>query len=68
MLYYKIDVLEELKKNGHTSYSLIKDGLIGNSGIQKFRDGEMVSTNILDVVCRLTNKQPGDIIGYREEN
>lgn len=66
MLYYKIDVLEELKKNGHSSYSLFREGLIGNAAIQKFRDGVIVSANVLEVVCRLTHLQPGDIIGYKE--
>lgn len=67
MLYYKIDVLEELKKNGYSSYRIMKGKIFGMTTVQKLRSGEMVSANVLESICRLTNLQPGDIIGYKPE-
>ena len=57
MLKYKIDILEELKKIGYTSYKLRKDKLIGEAQIQKIRNGELASKVTL-------NMQPGDILEY----
>ena len=37
MLKYKIDVLEELKGKGYTSYKLRKDKIMGEAQIQKIR-------------------------------
>lgn len=68
MIYYKIDVLETLKANGYSSYKIMKDKLIGMSSIQKIRENEVVSISTLDTICRLTNLQPADIIGYKDDN
>ncbi len=64
MLKYKIDILEELKKIGYTSYKLRKDKIIGEAQIQKIRSGELASKETLNTICRLLNMQPGDILEY----
>ena len=64
MLKYKINVLEELKENGYTTYKLRKDKLIGEAQIQKIRDGEIASKETLNTICKLLNYQPGDILEY----
>lgn len=66
MLKYKINVLEELKENGYTTYKLRKDKLIGEAQIQKIRDGEIASKETLNTICKLLNYQPGDILEYIE--
>ncbi len=66
MLRYKIDILEELKANGYTSYKLRKDKLIGEAQIQKIRNGEIASKETLNTICKLLNCQPGDILEYVE--
>ena len=66
MLIYKIDILEELKANGYTSYKLRKDKLIGEAQIQKIRNGEIASKETLNTICKLLNCQPGDILEYVE--
>ena len=43
MLKYKIDILEELKEKGYTSYKLRKDKIMGEAQIQKIRNGEIAS-------------------------
>ena len=66
MLRYKIDILEELKLKGYTSYKLRKDKLIGEAQIQKIRSGEIASKETLNTICKLLNCQPGDILEYVE--
>lgn len=67
MLKYKIDILEKLKENGYTTYRLRKDKIIGESQIQKIRNGELASKETLNTICRLLHCQPGDILEYIEE-
>lgn len=43
MLKYKIDILEELKEKGYTSYKLRKDKIMAEAQIQKIRNGEIAS-------------------------
>ena len=64
MLRYKIDILEELKEKGYSSYKLRKDKLMGEAQIQKIRSGELVSKETLNTICKLLNCQPGDILEY----
>lgn len=67
MLKYKIDILEKLKENGYTTYKLRKDKIIGESQIQKIRNGELASKETLNTICKLLHCQPGDILEYIEE-
>lgn len=66
MLRYKIDVLNQLKEKGYSTYKLRKDKIIGESQIQKIRDGELASKETLNTVCKLLECQPGDILEYTE--
>ena len=66
MLKYKIDILEELKKKGYTSYKIRKDKLIGEAQLTKIRSGEIASKETLNTICKLLNYQPGDILEYIE--
>ena len=61
---YKIDVLAALKSAGYTTYRLRKEKILGESTMQQFRSGEIVSTENLSRVCELLNCQPGDILEY----
>lgn len=63
-IIYKINVLAELKKAGYSTYKLRQDKLFGERNIQKFRDGEIVSLAGLELLCRLLDCQPGDILEY----
>lgn len=66
MLKYKIDILEELKGKGYSTYKLRKDRLIGEAQIQKIRNGEIASKETLNTICKILNCQPGDILEYVE--
>lgn len=67
MIKYKIDVLHELKNNGFSTYVLRKNKLMGEAQIQKIRQGELVSKETLNTICKLLNKQPGDFLEYIDE-
>lgn len=68
MLKYKIDILEELKTKGYTTYKLRKDKIIGEAQIQKIRSGEIASKETLNTLCKLLQCQPGNIIEYIEDD
>lgn len=61
---YKIDVMAELKKNGYTSNRIRDEKLMGQSYLQQLRHGELVSWKAIDVICRLLECQPGDLLEY----
>ena len=67
MLVYKIDVIESLKEAGYNSTIILKEGLIGQTAMQKMRKGEMVGIKTLEHLCRLLDMQPGNIIKYVDE-
>ena len=64
---YKVDILDELKKIGFSSYKLRKDKIIGEAMIQKLRNGELISWSCIDKICELLECQPGDILEYVDE-
>lgn len=66
MLVYKIDVLEELKKAGYTTFTLRKEKLLGENAIQYLREGKPIGAKALNSVCELLDRQPGDIIEYKK--
>ena len=64
---YKIDILSALKDKGYSTYRLRKEKIIGERTIQKFRNGEIVSSDNLALICKLLECQPGDILIYSDE-
>lgn len=66
-LQYKINVLKALKEKGYSTYRLRSDKLFSESTIQKFRNNIPVSWENLDMLCKLLDCQPGDIMEYVEE-
>ena len=64
---YKINVLEELKAKGYSTYRIRKDKLLSESTVQKFRNNEPVSWENITTLFKLLNCQPGDIMEYVEE-
>ena len=64
MLKYKIDVLSALKAAGYNTTVLRREKLLGENAIQYIREGKPVGAKALDSICRLLQKQPGDILEY----
>lgn len=65
-IQYKIDVLKCLKEKGYNTNRLRKEKIMGEATIQKIRKGEVVNAHNLEILCRLLECQPGDIIEYSE--
>ena len=65
MIQYK-NIFERLSAAGYSSYRLKKEKLIGGATIDKIRNGECITTETIDTLCRLCQCQPGDILEYRD--
>ncbi len=63
-LRYKIDVMAALKEKGYTSTKIREEKLLGQSYLQQIRHGELVSWKSIDVLCKLLQCQPGNIVEY----
>lgn len=63
-LRYKIDVLAALKAAGYNTSVLRDNKIMGEGTIQHLRNGNKVSWETIETVCRLLNCQPADIIEY----
>ncbi len=64
MIIYKIDVLDKLNQSGYSSYRLQKEKIMGSATIQNLRDGKVSYGKNLNLLCRLLNCQPGDLLEY----
>lgn len=67
MLYYKRDILAELKKAGLNTTILRRDGVIGQSELTKIRRGVVCGVVLLDRLCALLHCQPGALIGWKPD-
>lgn len=66
---YKTDIVNALKEAGYSTYRIRKDKIFGEATLQMFRKGIFVSSgNNLEMLCKLLNKQPGDLIEYVPED
>lgn len=64
MIRYKIDVLQALKDAGYSTYKIRKQNLLFESTLTKIRKNEIVNTDNLNILCKLLELQPGDILQY----
>lgn len=64
MIYFKIDVLEELKKKGYTTYKIRQENVFGSRTVTELREGKVTGMKTLNTICAILGKQPGSIIGF----
>lgn len=62
MIKYKIDILKELADHGYTANRMRKEKILGESSMQKIRNGESFSMSTLNTICVILRKQPSDIL------
>lgn len=67
MLVYKINVLEAIKEAGYTTTRIRRERIISEGSLTRIRAGKMVSIETLEVICRILDMQPGNIIKYVED-
>lgn len=53
-----------MKAKGATTYTLRYKGFIGGGTIQRLRKNETVSTNTLDLLCKILNCKLSDVAVY----
>lgn len=68
---FKVDILNELKKRGFTSYRLRHDKelprTLNQSALQRLREGKLIAWDQLGNVCSMLEVQPGDLLEYVED-
>ena len=65
MLKYKVNILEELKKAGYSSYRLRQERVLGEATLQKIRNGStQLTLESLEVICDILQCQPGDLVEW----
>ena len=64
-IQYTINILDELKNKGFTTYRIRKEKLLSEGTIQKFRNNDTnVTLGNIELLCKLLNCQPSDIMEY----
>ncbi len=63
MIFYKVDVLKELKKAGYNQTILRNKNLLSQGTITALRNNKPVGIKSINNICLLLRCQPGDIIG-----
>ena len=62
MLRYRLDVLQELKKAGYSTYRIREDKIFAEGTMQKIRTGSTaIRVESLGILCNILRCQPGDI-------
>lgn len=68
MIKTKIDIFEELKKNGYSSTKIINSKILSSGTVKQIRESSKtgylsnISIESLNRICLMCKKQPGDII------
>lgn len=60
-------LLNLLKENNVTSYTIKKNKIIGQATWKKIHEGGDIDTKTIAKLCKFLKCQPGDIIEYVEE-
>ena len=65
MLRYKVNILEELKKAGYSSYR--QEKVLSESTLQRIREGSpTITLESISVICDILRCQPGDLVEWVE--
>lgn len=64
MIKYKCDIIQSLKNAGYNTNFIRQNKLLGQSELQKMRNGQVVGIVAMSRLCALLNCQPGDLLVY----
>jgi putative transcriptional regulator len=56
--------MQLLTQNGWSSYRLRKERLLSEGTMSRIRNGQPITTETIDTICRLCRCQPGDLIRW----
>lgn len=63
MICFKLDILEELKNKGYTTYRLRSEKIISESILTKLRRKDTsINVSTIGLICDLLDCQPCDVI------
>lgn len=63
-IVYKMEILPALKAVGFTQNRLRVEKIMGQATLTQLRKGQLVSWKNIEIICKLLNCQPGDILEY----
>lgn len=64
MIVTKAGILERLKQAGYSTYRLRIEKIIAEGTLQAIRTGKTISNETLNLLCKLLDCQPGDLLEY----
>lgn len=67
MIVYN-NIIQRLADSGWSQYKLRKEKLIGSATIRRIKNNQSISTDTIDVICKLCNCQPSDLMKYVKED
>ena len=68
MIRYKIDIIQELKNIGYSTYKIRKEKIFTEGQLQQIRNNKLLTQDALNKVCIILNCQPGDIWEFIPDN
>ncbi len=69
MLQYKMDVLQELKNAGYSTYRIRAEKILSEGTMQRLRTGSTaITVESLGILCNILRCQPGDILEWAAED
>lgn len=68
MLQYKMNVLQELKNAGYSTYRIRAKKILSEGTMQRLRTGSTaITVESLGILCNILRCQPGDILEWVAE-
>ena len=64
MLHWKVDIMAALREKGYIPNRMRSEKLFGEATIQNMRYQKPVSWSGIETLCRVLEKQPGDLLEY----
>ena len=69
MLQYKMNVLQELKNAGYSTYLIRAEKILSEGTMQRLRTGSTaITVESLGILCNILRCQPGDILEWAAED
>ena len=69
MLQYKMNVLQELKNTGYSTYRIRAEKILSEGTMQRLRTGSTaITVESLGILCNILRCQPGDILEWVAED
>lgn len=58
------DIMQLLARSGWSSYRIRRERVLSEGTMTRIRNGQPITTETIDTICRLCGCQPGDLIHW----